>query len=331
MSTDKSPFFDPVPDENKLRLGISSCLMGQEVRWNAGHKRNRYLTDILGDYVDFVPVCPEDEVMGTPRDRVRLVGNPDEPQMVESESGHDWTKDMRKFVEEKVRQLEDEDLDGYVLKKNSPTCGMEKVMIFKENGDPVGEGQGLFARELMDQMSLLPVEEEGRLNDAGLRENFIERIFSYHRWKTMREESTDIHDLQQFHRDHKLTLMAHDQDKMRELGRIAAGNSDQEITDFNDRLDTYGQLFLDTLKGPSRRSNKVNVMQHVIGYLKDRITSEDKQELLNLIEQYRNETVPIIVPLTLIKHHFRKHPEDWILKQTFLNPYPSELMLRNHV
>jgi len=323
--------FHTYPDDTvgAIRIGISSCLLGEEVRWNGGHTRDAYLTETLGEYFEWVPVCPEEEVgMGVPRERVRLVGEPDNPRMVGIESGEDWTERMTEYAQNRVEELQERNLHGYILKKGSPSCSYQTIHVLGDDGDPTGESRGLFARELLSRTSLLPVEDEGRLHDSDLRENFIERIFAFYRWRELTRNDPSPEDLVEFHTAHKITLMAHHPEKARELGRLV---SDAGNGTFSDRLTQYGTSFMETMDVNATPGRHANAMNHLQGYLRDYLTDPDRQELTHEINKYREGITPLIVPVTLLCHHFRKHPVDWVMKQTYLAPYPEELSLRNHV
>ncbi len=312
-----------------VRIGISSCLLGEEVRWNGGHTRDNYLTDTLGRYFDWVPVCPEEEVgMGVPRERVRLVGDPDHPRMVGIRSGKDWTEQMNAYARNRVEQLQDKNLHGYILKKGSPSCSFQTIHVLGDDGDPVGESRGLFAQELIERMALLPIEDEGRLHDPDLRENFIERVFAYVRWKRLLEENPSPGDLVEFHTAHKITLLSHHPESNRKLGQIVANAGEEN---FDERLRHYGREFMETLQIQSTRGRHTNALEHLQGYVSDKILPIERQELSNEMDRYRRGIIPLIVPVTLLKHHFRRHPIDWVMKQTYLSPYPEELSLRNQI
>lgn len=318
-------------EEPQLRLGVSSCLLGENVRFDGGHKRDLFLLRTLGQYVQWVPVCPEVEIgLGTPREAIRLVGDSDDPRLVAPKSGNEYTDMMRTWSRECLEQLAVMDLHGYVLKKSSPSCGLFRVKVYnEESGIPAPNGRGIFADELVRRLPLLPVEEEGRLHDMRLRENFIERIFAYYRWTKMLNDDPAPAGLVRFHTAHKMTLMAHGQKNQQELGRLVADAGNRPWTELTD---VYGKLFMDTLTSMATPKKHTNVLQHLTGYLKDHLKSSDKAELLDLIEDYRQGLVPLVVPLTLLKHHMRRHPvPEWVHQQVYLNPYPKELMLRNHV
>ncbi len=320
----------------EIRLGISACLLGQRVRFDGTHKRDDFLTDTLGPHVTWVPVCPEEEVgMGTPREAVRLVGAPgDEPRMVGFNSGDDWTHRMNKYSASRVAKLRGEALHGYVFKKDSPSCGLFRVKIHNGDGPPRRDGRGLFAATLTEAFPLLPVEEEGRLRDPGLREHFLDRVFAYARWTGFLETNPKPADLVSFHANHKATLMAHEPDAVARLGRLVAqaGVAAREPAAWADLLDHYAAGFLEALGTAATASRHANVLWHLAGYLRDHATDGDRQELDGVIEQYRDGLVPLVVPMTLLRHHVRRADvAPWLRDQTYLNPYPRELRLRNHV
>lgn len=314
-----------------LRLGISSCLLGEEVRFDGGHKKNRFLVDVLGQYVEWFAVCPEVEMgMGTPRESIRLQGKADHPILIGPRSGTDYTQGMLDWSRQRLDEIESWNLHGYVLKKDSPSCGLYRVRVYDESGQAERNGRGIFARELTARLPLLPVEEEGRLNDLRLRENFIERIFVYERWKRLLEESPTSGGVVEFHTAHKLTLMSHSPHLYRQLGRLVANAGTLSAERL---LEPYATLLAEALAVLATRGRHTNVMQHLLGFLKGQpLVPDEVAELVETIESYRLGLVPLIVPLTLLNHHFRKHPvPDWVHKQVYLRPYPKELMLRNHV
>jgi uncharacterized protein YbgA (DUF1722 family)/uncharacterized protein YbbK (DUF523 family) len=312
-----------------IRIGISSCLLGEKVRFDAGHKKDVYLTDVLGRYFEWIPVCPELEVgMGVPRESVHLAGSPDSPRMVGVKSGDDWTERMEKYSSKRVAQLAKSDLSGFILKGKSPSCGMERVRIYTDTGMPGGNGAGLFAGALLKAFPLLPVEEEGRLNDAGLRDNFIVRVFSYHRLRSLMRNRFSIGALVQFHTIHKYLLLAHSPKHYGSMGKLvaAAKNISQ-----NTLMDEYPVLFMEGLNIKTTTKKNVNVLQHIFGFLKNHLAADEKKDIGDVIEDYRKEIIPLIVPITLLRHYIQKHNVRYILDQVYLNPHPKELMLRNHV
>jgi uncharacterized protein YbgA (DUF1722 family)/uncharacterized protein YbbK (DUF523 family) len=315
--------------EAAIRMGVSSCLLGKEVRFDGGHKRDRFMTDLLGRFVEWVPVCPEVEVgMGTPRPALRLVGGGDDVRMVEIKSRRDHTRAMRTYSARRVRALRALDLCGYVFKKDSPSCGMTRVKIYPESGMPRREGRGLYASALMEAFPNLPVEDEGRLNDAKLRENFIERVFAYQRVQGLFRARWTAGQVVDFHTAHKLQLMAHSTVAYRELGRLVAKVKRMDRSSFRDRYESGFMAALEPVATPGRTAN---MLQHAAGHLKKFLDPASRGELSELIHDYRKGLIPLIVPVTLIGHHARRYEVDYLNGQVFLEPHPKELMLRNHV
>jgi uncharacterized protein YbgA (DUF1722 family)/uncharacterized protein YbbK (DUF523 family) len=313
-----------------VRLGVSTCLLGESVRFDGGHKRDPFLTNILGRYVEWEPVCPEVEMgMSIPRESIRLEGALETPRLVAIKSGTDYTDTMKAWAQERLEQLAALNLHGYVLKKDSPSCGLFRVRVYDHHNMPQRKGRGIYADALVKRLPLLPVEEEGRLNDLRLRENFIERVFAYYRWTRLLEEEATPGGLVRFHTAHKLTLMAHSPPHYQQMGRLVAQVGSLPWPEV---AEEYSQLFMAGLKVLGTAGKHSNVLQHLMGFLKDHLGKEDKAELVDLIEDYRRGLVPLIVPLTLLQHHLRRYPvPDWVYQQVYLNPYPKELMLRNHV
>jgi len=316
-------------DTSKPRLGISACLLGHKVRFDAAHKQDHFLTDTVGRFVDWVAVCPEVEVgMGVPRETVRLVGTPDAPRLVAERSGKDWTDAMERFAAVRIRQLAELHLSGYVFKKNSPTCGMERVRVYNSKNMPVRQGRGLFAAALMTRFSLMPIEEEGRLIDPALRENFIERVFAYHRWQRALAGAKSPAALVEFHTHHKFLLLAHSERHYRRLGRLVA---DVKKRPLRMTYEEYGRLFMQALAFRASVKKHANVLEHMMGYFSERLSGAERKELAELIRDYRTELMPLIVPVTLIQHYVKKYDVAYLSGQIYLAPSPKELMLRNHV
>jgi len=316
-------------DDNEIRLGVSSCLLGEKVRYDGGHKHDRYLTDVLGRYVRFVAVCPEVEAgMGTPREPVRLVRDRETIRMAGNTSGDDHTERMRRYARRKVAELSKLGLSGYVLKKGSPSCGMERVRTYTLKGMPAASDRGLFAAELMRAMPLLPVEEEGRLCDPALRENFVERVFACKRVAGLFSPRWTVGDLVAFHTREKMLICSHEPAAEKELGRIVAGakRSDRARVE-----EAYRTLFMKTLCRPATVRRHVNVLQHMLGHFRDLLEPPPRRALAATIEDYRNELVPLVVPITLMRHYVELCQVGYLAHQTYLEPHPKELMLRNHV
>lgn len=316
--------------ERKLRIGISACVLGEEVRHDGSHKRDRLVLKLLQDVAEWTPVCPEVEVgMGTPRPSLRLVGQPENPRMIAPKTGQDHTEAMQAWSVRRIEELRARDLDGFVLKKNSPSCGLLRVRVYNDHGIPSREGSGLFARRLTQELPLLPVEEDGRLHDPRLRENFVERVFAYARWKQIVRDDPTPANLIRFHASQKLTLMAHSVEGARELGRIVAGVDTRNV---GERIDAYGRAFLRVMSIVATTRRHTNVLQHLMGYLKNQLQAEHKQELLEVIEDFRLGLAPLVAPLTLLNHHLRNHPVPaWVRQQTYLDPYPKEMVLRSSI
>ena len=313
--------------DNKITIGVSSCLLGNEVRYDGGHKHDRYITETLGRYLSFVPVCPEVECgLPIPREAMRLVGEVDRPRLVTNKTGVDHTDRMLTWARKKVAELEKENLCGFIFKNRSPSSGMERVKVYDGNNVPRAVGVGIFARTFKDHFPLLPTEEEGRLHDPLLRENFIEQIFVYQRWREVADAPTAAK-LISFHTTHKLLLMAHSEKHTREMGRLMAQAGSLELDTFIER---YQELLMAAMSLKPTTKKHVNVLQHMMGFFKKLISADEKQELLSVIEQFRNNIVPLIVPVTLINHYIRKYQEPYLMQQHYLNPHPLELKLRNH-
>lgn len=317
--------------DRKIRLGISSCLLGNEVRHDGGHKRDTFLIHGLGPWVEWVPVCPEAEVgMGIPREPVRLVrpAGGDGLRMVGVRSAKDWTDELRRWSAERSAQLASLGLHGFVLTKNSPSCGVWRVKVYDRNMVPSKDGRGLWADHLHRAFPLLPIEEDGRLCDARIRENFADRIFAHERWTRFLAEDGSRKGLVRFHTVHKLTLLAHSPDSYRKLGRIVAAAGTRPLGALRE---AYGRGFMEALAVMATPGRQQNVLEHLAGFLKD-LPAEDRAEVKGLIADHRAGLVPLVAVVTMLRHHLRKAPKaSWALKQTYLDPYPRELALRSHV
>ena len=316
--------------EDRIRLGISACLLGQNVRYDGGHKLDRYLTDTLGQYVEYVPVCPEVECgLGVPRESMRLVGDPQSPRLVTVRSGQDLTERMLIWARGRVKELEKEGLCGFIFKSDSPSSGMERVKIYSGKGGGAAKtGVGLFAREFIQHFPLLPVEEEGRLHDPGLRENFLERLFTMQRWRETLALGAKPGHLVDFHTRHKLLIMAHSPKHYGLLGKLVARGKEIPLREVYEQ---YQTLLMEALRLKSTVKKNINVLLHVMGYFKKNLSAAEKEELLEIINNYRQEYIPLIVPITLLKHFVRKYDQGYLENQYYLDPHPLELKLRNHV
>jgi uncharacterized protein YbgA (DUF1722 family)/uncharacterized protein YbbK (DUF523 family) len=316
-------------EPEKIRLGVSACLLGEAVRFDGGHKRDTFLVDVLGPFVEWVPVCPEVEVgLSTPRDTLRLVGLANAARLIVSKTGEDLTERMRRYARGRVQELASLRLHGYVLKRASPSCGLFRVPLYADSGVPHGRARGLFAAALVEGLPTLPVEEEGRLTDAGIRENFIERVFATARWQAFQDARPRGRDLIAFHAAHKFAVLAHSPRHYTALGQRVAvvGRIPGRA-----QLEEYGALLMDALAKPATRRSHTNALQHLAGFFKRQLTADERAELAEVIDEYRRGLVPLVVPLTLIKHHVRRFNVTYLADQVYLTPHPKELMLRNHV
>ncbi|WP_299179509.1 DUF523 and DUF1722 domain-containing protein [uncultured Neptuniibacter sp.] len=318
-----------VNDHALIPVGISACLLGHKVRYDGGHKRSKYCLNVLSECFEFRPFCPEVSIgLSTPREPIRLVGSAEAPRVVGTKDPSlDVTEPLQRYADE-VGQAQP-DLCGYILMQGSPSCGMERVKVYHENGMPNVAGSGAYAARLMKNNPALPVEEEGRLNDAILRENFITRVFVYHAWRQEVMQQPSLHEVIQFHSRHKYQLMAHSYEGYKALGKyLAEEASELPLTQV---LETYILRLMTFLKNRASRKSHTNVLMHIMGYLKKEIDTDTKQDLLEAIEQYRTNKVHLVVPLALLKHYLKRHGSEYIRTQAYLDPYPHELGLRNYI
>ena len=309
-------------------LGISSCLLGQQVRFDGGHKKDGWITGPLAEFFDFWPVCPEVGIgLGVPRPTIHLVGDPAQPRAVGSrDPSLDVTGRLELFARAQIPQLDG--ISGYILKSKSPSCGMARVPVTSEKGMPAKVGVGIYARVVMERMPLLPVEEDGRLNDPVLRENFVTRVYVLHRWQQLRAGGLTAAKLIDFHSRQKYLVMAHSQAAYQRLGQML---SHLKQVDLEAVADMYAAELMAALARRVTRRRHVNVLHHVMGYLKDHIDAGDKAELIASIEAYRREEVALVVPMTLLRHHLRRHPDPYMEKQVYLAPHPEKLALRGAI
>ena len=316
--------------KEKIKIGMSSCLLGEEVRWDADHKHDQYVRDVLGSYFDYVSICPEVDVgMGVPRETVALYGTLENPKMITKRSQTDWTKKMNHYTKNRIHELTKENLCGYVFKSKSPSCGIGKVPIYSEFGSSrMRHGSGMFASSFVKVFPLVPVEDEGRLHDPVIRENFIVRIFCFHRLQLLVRKSFSIGSLVRFHTRHKFLILSHSRKKYDDMGELVANAKKIKTAELKTR---YSKLFMAALTYKSTPKKNTDVLLHMTGFLKKILTREEKKNILSVIEDYRNELLPLVVPVTLIYHQVKKHNIEYLLDQVYLNPHPKELMLRNHV
>jgi uncharacterized protein YbgA (DUF1722 family)/uncharacterized protein YbbK (DUF523 family) len=311
-----------------VRILVSACLLGEKVRYDGGHKRDLFLNKTLGPFVDWVRVCPEvDCGLPVPREAMRLVGDPDRPRLVTSRTGIDHTERMERWATTRLDALSRLDLCGYICKKDSPSSGMERVKVHG-GGVPARTGAGVFTRMFMERFPRIPVEEEGRLNDPVLREMFVGRVFCLRRFRDLLSRPLSRGALVEFHTDHKLLLLSHDRRHYEEMGRLVAGAKTLSLGTLYGK---YEETFMAALAHKATPKKCADVLSHMMGYFRKMLSSAEKQEMIYLIDQYRRRRVPLVVPVTLIRHYVRKYDVVYLARQVFLNPHPVELMLRNHV
>jgi len=315
---------------SKIKIGVSSCLVGEKVRWNGDHKQNHYVREVLADYFEYVSVCPEMEAgMGVPRETVALYGDLKKFQMISKKTQTDWTKPMQKYTKGKINSLAQEDLCGYIFKSKSPSCGLGRVPVYSEIGShKVKHGSGMFAQAFIQKFPLIPIEDEGRLNDPRIRENFIVKVFSFYRLKNLFETGFSSGALVKFHTQHKFLLLAHSRKHYDSLGQLVAKPKSLKAEELKGN---YGKVFMEALSLKSTPKKNTDVLLHMMGFLKKILTKGEKEDILSAIEDYRKELLPLIVPVTLIRHQVNKHNIEYLRDQVYLNPHPKELMLRNHV
>ncbi|WLI13553.1 MULTISPECIES: DUF523 and DUF1722 domain-containing protein [Pseudomonas] len=317
------------PTAMKPKIAISACLMGAEVRYNGGHKASRLCSLTLTDYFDFVPVCPEVAIgLGIPREPIRLVGNPEHPEAVGTITPEiNVTRPLAEYGQKMAIELGD--ICGYIFMQKSPSCGLERVKVYHANGAPVDRGsRGIYAQAFCALHPDLPVEEDGRLNDPVLRENFLTRVFAYSAWQQLLQTGLTRRSLTDFHSRYKYLLMAHNPVQYKTLGNLLGNMGQSALEVLGPR---YFSELMAALKKCATRRTHTNVLQHLSGYLKQVISPEDKQEVQHVIGQYRQGIVPLVVPLTLLKHYFRQHPDPYIAQQVYLQPHPENLSLRNAI
>jgi uncharacterized protein YbgA (DUF1722 family)/uncharacterized protein YbbK (DUF523 family) len=330
MSTSFNTLAGALPGSDRpIRIGISSCLLGEQVRFDGGHKRDSFLADTFGRFVHWIPVCPEVECgLGAPRESMRLVRQEDGIRLLTVKTGVDLTDRMTRFAARRVAALGADELSGFVLKKDSPTCGLARVKVYDRRGSPIREGRGFFAAQLVSSAPHLPVEEEGRLSDPRLRLNFVERVFAYWRLRGLFGGGWNLGALVRFHTAHKLILMAHSPQAYQRIGRLVARAKDNARGELERR---YTAEFMTALAAIATPRRHANVLQHIAGYFKRLLDRDSQAELHGAIDDYRRGLVPLVVPITLVRHHVRQHGVSYLAGQLYLDPHPKELMLRNHV
>ncbi len=313
----------------KIRLGVSACLLGETVRYDGGHRLDPFLAETLGQFVEYVSICPEVECgLPVPREAMYLEGNPASPRLVTTRTKKDMSDRMIRWAQKRVVELEKEDLGGFIFKSHSPSSGMERINVYRDKKMPVKTGVGMFARAFMEHFPLLPVEDEERLRDPRIRENFIERIFTLKRWREVLTRKQNRGSIVDFHTNHKFLVLSHSPKHYQTMGKLVARSKELSLREFYQQ---YQILLIESLMLKTTPKKNANVLQHAAGYLKGRLSSDEKRELLERIDRYRKECVPLIVPITLINHYARKYNQPYLKQQVYLNPHPLELQLRNHV
>ncbi|MCX6072733.1 MAG: DUF523 and DUF1722 domain-containing protein [Campylobacterales bacterium] len=311
-----------------MTLAISACLLGEKIRFDGGHKRDRFITDELSHFADFVPFCPEHLAFGTPRPSVRLVRVENKIHVHSNKTGDDLTGALEQTSHEELSKLESKNLCGIIFKSKSPSCGMKSAKLYLENGFCEGKEDGVFARMCRERYPLLPMEEEGRLEDAWLRENFVMQIFAYSAYETFKESSPSIKDLVRFHTIHKFILQAKDEILYRELGNVVANRDAHSLETL---LGIYELGFKTAIARKSSIKKTRNVLEHLTGFFKNELTKDEKEILHTQIEDYATKIIPLIVPVSTIHLYAQKYNTTYLLDQTFLNPYPKTLALRSHI
>ena len=313
-------------EADSILIGVSACVVGEKVRFDGGHKSNHFVSQDLGQYVRYVPVCPEVGMgMTIPRPAIRLIHSGDSIALVETkDASKDHTAALLAFSRDKVAQLAKQPLCGYVVCAKSPTCGMEKVKVYREN-NAEKEGVGLYTQVLKDQMPWLPIEEDGRLNDPVLRENFVTRVFCLHDFHRSMGATPTAGKIVDFHSRYKLTLMAHHPDSYRSLGKLVANIKQYDTQEF---VELYRLGLMQALTNKATRKNNTNVLMHIQGYFKRALDKQQKAQFTQVIHDYREGVLPLLAPITLIKHYLSLYPDAYLSQQRYLTPYPQELKLR---
>ena len=313
---------------DKIRVGVSLCLLGERVRYDGQHKQSHFITDTLGPYFEYVGVCPEVECgLSVPRESMRLVGDPDNPRLMTTRTGIDLTDQMQGWMAKRIGELETEDLHGFIFKKGSPSSGMERVKVYNGKGGMSGKSAGMFAKAFMARFPSLPCEDEGRLNDADLRENFIERVFTLWRFRQAVRESPTLATLMTFHARNKYLIQSHNETRMREMGRALAG---LKARDAHKHIPVYEANLMLAMQRRASVKRHTNILQHMLGFLRDAVDDSDRQEMVHIIDDYQRGLLPLIVPVTMLRHYVIKHDITYLRDQYYLDPHPIELKLRNH-
>lgn len=312
-----------------MKIGVSSCLLGTMCRYDGAHSKDEFIANILKNYFEFVPYCPEKMVFTTPREAIRLVEKDSKIEVVTSNTNKVVTKELEDISKELVEEIQKEQLCGFILKSKSPTCGMERVKVYQEKNAPSEKkGIGVFAKKLQETIPLLPIEEEGRLNDAWLRENFLMQIFAYKSLFEFLSSKPSFKDLVEFHTNYKYLIYSKSSQSYKLLGSIVA-NHDKE--DLEKVISEYKLKFLEAISQKGNIKKTYNVLLHIFGYFKKFITKEEKIEILETIEEFKQEIIPLIAVIKILNIYTKRFDIKYLKTQVFLNPYPKELALRSNI
>ena len=314
--------------DEKIPVGISSCLLGQEVRYNGGHTRSKYCVNHLSRIFEFVAFCPEVAIgLGIPREPIRMIGAIDAPRVVGTVTTElDVTDALVDYAHTVAGQAEN--FCGYIFMKNSPSCGLYSTKIYNDKNNLPGKHAGMFTRTLRQLLPLLPVEEDGRLNDAVLRENFIAQVFAYHDWRVNVQNAAAAKKIVDYHSRYKYLIMAHNQSAYRQLGRMVAKSG---IGDIESLAQKYIELFMKTVRKPANRRGHSNALYHLLGYLRDGVPGKVRQDIANHIEEYRVGIVNLAVPMSIMDHYLKLYGSEYVNRQAYLAPYSKDLGLRNNI
>lgn len=314
---------------HKPKVGISSCILGNAVRYDGQHARTDWAAKVMSEHFEWLPVCPElGAGLGLPRETIRLVDDGASVRLKGTRSGDDHTESMNQFSRLFLRWFAEQKPHGFILKAKSPSCGFSRIKVHESKGERPKSSSGLFAAALMEAMPELPIEEDGRLNDPALRANFVERVHAYQEFQTRVHQQPTVANLMAFHSDHKLALMARDPEASKELGRLVASARPAQI---KENLFEYSRAFSKIMQKLPSAGKHANVLEHLMGYVKGKLSHEEKQELLEYIRDFQKFLVPLSVPLTLLRHHLRKAAHPWVERQSYLRPYPGKLLIHQEI
>ncbi|MDD3325250.1 MAG: DUF1722 domain-containing protein [Sulfurospirillaceae bacterium] len=310
-----------------MKIAVSACLLGEKVRFDGGHKQDAFIMKQLSHYASFVPFCPEAKAFGIPRPSIRLVKEKC-LEVISNKDGRSLLTPLEVAVSNELTMLEKHSLTGIILKSKSPSCGLGSAKVYLPNGQSIGKGNGVMAQKLQDVYPYLPIEEEGRLQDPWLRENFVMQLFAYDRWMKLLETPVTMHTLISFHTASKFLLQAKNEQNYRELGKIVANHESRDITTC---LSEYGTIYLKTIAIKSSIKKTRNVLEHMAGFLKKVLHVNEKEMLHQLIQEYAEGIIPLITPMSILLMLAKKYDITYLLEQYFISPYPKELALRSSI